>query len=51
MPSVLFLPPLQVAQPVENACCHEATMLKATRPRQIEYMILYASSAGGPVMR
>lgn len=26
-------------------------MLKATRPRHIAYMILYASSAAGPVMR
>lgn len=49
-PSVHVLA-LQLAQPVENAWCNEATMLEATRHRQTAYMILYTSSAGGPVMR
>lgn len=42
---------LQLAQPVENAWCNETTMLKTTRHRQTAYIILYTSSAGGPVMR
>lgn len=36
---------------MEQAWCDEAVMLKATSPKQIMYMILYASSVGGPLLR